>query len=287
MSGNAMKTPLKVVAARKLRPTADPQRILITPELATEMLEANQQNRPISDSHVRRITAQILAGLWLYNGDTIKIADSGDVLDGQHRLWAIIESKTAVESLVVFGIPRDAFATIDTIRQTRSLGDTVAVNGTRRHRQVVGASLAWLTRYKRGVLEFYKVPQNRIENSDIQRAYRKHPGILPAVERAMRVRSVANPSLIAFLYYVVADKNEALAERFIDTLADPAGVSVTDPFFKLRHYFTSDHHKRKEALVTIALMIKAFNVAARHGRIESLAWRQQGRNPEPFPALKV
>jgi len=54
-------------------------------------------------TRVERIAKQIRQGKWKYNGDTIKIAATGDVLDGQHRLWAIIESKTAVETVIVYG----------------------------------------------------------------------------------------------------------------------------------------------------------------------------------------
>src|SRR5262245_875204 len=83
-----------------------PQKTLVTPELATRLLEANGDNRPLTQSHVERIARQIRQGKWQFNGDTIKIASNEDVLDGQHRLWAIIEAQTAVESLIVYGIDR-------------------------------------------------------------------------------------------------------------------------------------------------------------------------------------
>ena len=60
--------------------------ITLTPEMATELLELNKHNRPLSDGHVRRIAAQIQEGKWKFNGDTIKIAVDHSVLDGQHRV---------------------------------------------------------------------------------------------------------------------------------------------------------------------------------------------------------
>jgi hypothetical protein len=103
----------------------------------------------------------------------------------------------------------------------------------------------------------------------------------------MQTRGVANPSLLAFLYYIAVNKNEELAERFLATLVDPAGVGVSDPFFRLRSYFTSDHHKRKDPLVTIALSIKAMNAAAAGLKVHTLNWKQQGNSPEEFPKLKI
>lgn len=261
--------------------------MIVTPEMATELLEANQMNRPLTDSHVKRIARQIMAGHWKFNGDTIKISEDGDVLDGQHRLWAIIEAKMPVETVLIYGIHRDAFATIDTIRKPRSLGDTVALSGQLRYRSKIGAALAWLLRWQRHVLEDYKAAHNRIENADIERALEAHPGIIPAVEKASKLRAVANPALLAFLYYVTVNRNPDVAERFFETLTDPAGVSINDPFYKLRSYFTTDHHKAKEPLMTIALAFKAMNAAAVNHRVHSLNWRQQGENPEAFPRLEV
>ena len=56
--------------------------------------------------------------------DAIVLLD-GAILDGQHRLWAVIESKTPVETIIIRGIAREAFATIDTVRAPRSGGDII------------------------------------------------------------------------------------------------------------------------------------------------------------------
>jgi len=262
-------------------------RIRMTPAMAQQLLESNQLNRPLAPGHAERIAGQIKAGKWRFNGDTIKISKTGDVLDGQHRLWAIIESDTPVDTIVVFGIDRDAFATIDTIRKPRSLGDTVALAGQAKYRSVIGASLSWHIRWRKGFIETYRAPKNRIENSDIEAALADHPGIVRAVERAQSVRRVANVALVAFLYYVVVNRNEELAERMISTLADPAGVSVNDPFYLLRQFFLADHHKKKDPVVTIAVAIKAINAASTSRRIQVLNWRHQGKSPETFPNLDI
>lgn len=262
-------------------------RIRMTPAMAQQLLESNQLNRPLAPGHAERIAGQIKAGKWRFNGDTIKISKTGDVLDGQHRLWAIIESDTPVDTIVIFGIDRDAFATIDTIRKPRSLGDTVALAGQAKYRSVIGAALSWHIRWRKGFIETYRAPKNRIENSDIEVALADHPGIVRAVERAQSVRRVANVALVAFLYYVVVNRNEELAERMISTLADPAGVSVNDPFYLLRQFFLADHHKKKDPVVTIAIAIKAINAAASNRRIQVLNWRHQGKSPETFPDLDI
>jgi hypothetical protein len=40
-------------------------------------------------------------------------------------------------------------------------------------------------------------------------------------------------------------------------------------------------------LMTIALSIKAANAAHRDQKMNALAWRSQGKNPEAFPVLDI
>lgn len=245
--------------------------ITVTPEMAVQILERNELNRPLNDQHVHRIARQITEGKWKFNGDTIKVADDHSVVDGQHRLWACIEAKQSIETVIVYGVDKDAFSTIDTLRKPRSGSDVIALAGTLKYRNHVAAALGWLVRHQKGVIPTFTQPQNKVENSDIEAAFAKHPGIVRAVERCAVLRGLVNPGLVAFAYYIALDRNGVLAERMINTLVDPAGVSINDPFFRLRSYFTSDHHRRKEAVMTIALMIKALNAARHNKKIAALS----------------
>lgn len=267
-------------------PDNTPKVVTITVEDATYMLESNKANRPLNQQHVNRIAAQIRDGKWRFNGDTIKISSTNDVLDGQHRLWAVIEAKTPIRTIVVRGIKPEAFATIDTLRRPRSGSDALALMGVTNNRSTISVALQWLLRWQRKVLTEYKAPANRIENSDIEAAFEVNRGIARAAERAHKLRGVGNPGLIAFFYYVLSNRNPDLAERMMHTLENPAGVGVNDPFFRLRQYFLSEY-TRKDGVVTIALMVKAANAAYEDRDVKVLSWRNQGSVPEAFPTLEV
>jgi hypothetical protein len=255
--------------------------------MATQLLDSNNLNRPISDQHVQRIAGQIREGKWRFNGDTIKISEDESVLDGQHRLWAVMESKTAVETILVRGLKREAFTTIDTIRRPRSGGDTIALSGIVLHRNQIAMALSWLLRWQRGVIHEYKAPQHRIENSDIEAAFTAHPGMARALEVASKVRAIANPAVIGFAYYAMANQNTEVAEKFIYVMRDPAGVGVNYPFFRLRSYFVTDRTHRKDPVMSIALIFKAANAVCEGREMQVLAWRSQGEKPEAFPILKL
>lgn len=262
-----------------------PEIVMVTPEMAMQLLDANENNRPLNQAHVNRISRQITEGKWKFNGDTIKLAKNNDVLDGQHRLWAIVEAKQPIETIIVRGIESDAFATIDTLRKPRSGADVLALNGVTSHRTVISTALQWLVRWQRKTLENYRAPINKIENSDIEQAFRDNPGMARAAERANRCRGLTSIGVIAFFYYILTNRNPDLAERMIHTMENPAGVGVNDPFFRLRAYLTDNKHK--DPLQTIALMIKAANAASENREMRVLRWANQGLAAETFPRLDV
>lgn len=265
--------------------TKDIEMTTITPETAMALLELNKLNRPIDQANIKRIAKAIAEDRWKYNGDTIKISDDDSVLDGQHRLWACIEARKPIQTIIVRGIARDAFATIDTMRKLRNASDIVALNGTLRHRQAIGTALQWLVRYHRNCLPEYKTADNRVENDDVERAFVENPGIASAIDRAATVKRVANYGLIGFLYYVVANRNATLAERLIATFDNPSRVSVTDPLYLLRAYFHSDG--RKDPVVTMAVCFKALNAAGENKTMKTLSWKNQGKTAEEFPKLTI
>ena len=184
----AMKRPKKVVETSK--------RITITPRAAYELLDSNTLNRPLLQTHVNRIAAQISAGKWCFNGDTIKISVDGDVLDGQHRLWAVITAEKPIDTIVIEGIKREAFATIDTLRKPRSGADILALCGLTMYRKETAAALSWLLRWQRGAMPYYRRPEHRVENSDIEEAYEIHGGMVGAVERVSTAKRLCSPSIL-------------------------------------------------------------------------------------------
>lgn len=69
---------------------------LVTPEKAAEFLKMNKVNRPIRKAHVAEIADLISRGKWQLNHLGLAFNKHGDLLDGQHRLHAIIKSGVTV-----------------------------------------------------------------------------------------------------------------------------------------------------------------------------------------------
>jgi hypothetical protein len=97
---------------------------VITPEKAAELLSHNFSNRPVRKNHVSGLASAIKRGEWRLTHQGIAVSESGGLVDGQHRLHAIIQAGVPVTAIVVRGVDASTFDSID-IGERRSLSDTL------------------------------------------------------------------------------------------------------------------------------------------------------------------
>jgi len=99
---------------------------LITPELAAKYLGGNTNNRPLRKTVVAGYASDMKAGNWKLTHQGIGLAPDGTLLDGQHRLAAIIESGIAVKMMVVQGIEKQTVIAMDD-HAKRTAGDSLSI----------------------------------------------------------------------------------------------------------------------------------------------------------------
>lgn len=78
--------------------------INITPQMAEEMLTHNIVNRKLAVKRVHAYATDMKNGMWEQNGESIRFNEAGELIDGQHRLSAIIEANIPVPIYVTRGI---------------------------------------------------------------------------------------------------------------------------------------------------------------------------------------
>jgi len=94
-----------------MKPTA--QFITVSPEQAIVWLDQNTRNRRMRKWYAMALSEAIKRGEWITTHQGIAFSESGVLLDGQHRLQAIVLSGMPVLMLVVTGIDDEAFKVID------------------------------------------------------------------------------------------------------------------------------------------------------------------------------
>ena len=135
---------------------------VVTPAKALEWLQNAAKNRHITDSVVRRYGADMQAGRWSLNGQGIIFSADGKLLDGRHRLTAIVATECEVQMLVVRGANPEAFQTMDSGRG-RTLAHTLQIEGTKNAAAVSAAArIVWA--YVAGVNLRYSASRSELLN---------------------------------------------------------------------------------------------------------------------------
>ena len=88
---------------------------VITPEIAKRMLDTSTGNprfgvkspRQYDMVAVKRLAAYMREGKWKLNGEAIIFNENGELVDGHHRLAAVIESGCTIQQYVTYGVDKD------------------------------------------------------------------------------------------------------------------------------------------------------------------------------------
>jgi hypothetical protein len=105
----------------------------VTPEMAARWLKNNFGNRPIRWDTVKAYARDMLNGLWVPTHQGLAFNDKDALIDGQHRLHAIVMSGVTIRMMVTFGLPskieRKEMTTMDAVDRgaTRSVGDQLTI----------------------------------------------------------------------------------------------------------------------------------------------------------------
>lgn len=265
----------------------DCQIIDVTPEDARVMLEENTHNRSLRPDYVRKLAAAMERGEWAVNGEPIQIAEDGTLLNGQHRLNAVVESGVTVPLLVIRGLPMAAQTTMDAGLR-RNLSDVLALHGESETANL-GAMLAMLYRYRKG---------HRLNNSghtaptptEALALLQAEPGIktgLPLARKVVRETGLRT-SVGALLIYLFNEADPGQGDQFFEVLCEPDTEPSGSSVIALRSVLERAQREqtyRLSSYVLFAMVIKAFN-AWREGRdVFLLSFKPWGANPEVFPRI--
>lgn len=100
----------------------------ITPTMARELLLANGSNRKLRPNNVDMLAREIRNGRWQLTHQGIALDKDGAILDGQHRLAAIIKADAPVEIMVTRNVPHGAILGVDA-GANRTFSDRVHFEG--------------------------------------------------------------------------------------------------------------------------------------------------------------
>ena len=128
---NLQKT-VAVMQKGPFQPTSSIATVDVTPEMATEWLSKTppERQRPTGKIYIRHLAEMMSKGQFQgkLSNDLVQISTSGEVVNGQHRLNAIVLSNTTQTLKVETNVPWESFKVADRGRN-KSLRDDMFMSG--------------------------------------------------------------------------------------------------------------------------------------------------------------
>lgn len=280
--------------------------VKVSPRLAAQwMLKLFKGQRGVSPTHVKVLASEMKAGVWMDTGNQgIAFDWYGRLVDGQHRLLAVIESGVTIETSVVRGVDPKAYLHMDENTKVRSAGAYLV--GFKKPKVCVSAYRLFLD-YEllqeraqkgeggKGFLAFgrrsgtaWKADREHVLSWCIQRQSELEHTVTRVTSKEARL--VMPPTSVAagfYLWIYLQAPDEA--DRFFTKLID--GVEFegrTDPVYQLRSQLLHLKNASKGSMGTGvpyfqygALLIKAWNAYLKREELKKIEFKQK----EGWPLL--
>lgn len=236
---------------------------LITPAIAAQYLDANKNNRRVKEPVVLRYAEDMKSGRWKADtAEVIKISINGNILDGQHRLKAVIKAGTSINFHVAVGLKDDVFDVLDT-GSTRNASDSFKIAGIKNSNSIPSIINTYYT-LKKG-LSTSGQKNNRLGNSELLMKYYEREEFFQMVDRKVfhwytAFATILKPSTIGGFYCFFHDINSERANDFMNQLTtgkDIKHIAIN----MLRDKLMKDKmsSRKMPQPLKYALIIKAWN----------------------------
>lgn len=212
----------------------------LTPDIAAVLLERNPANRKIKPHKVQDYATDMKRGAWKFNGEPVIIASDGMMNDGQHRAAAVLESRTPIKSVFVFGVTRETRDTLDQ-GAPRASADYLAMRGTGHPSNIAAIGKAvwqWRT-YGHLSRSGNKNPTR----SEVLETVSVNPGIIKSFDFVNRpnARSLRSVSVLGFTHFAIRSvAGQIAADFYMDALIDGTNLKRGDPILIARNRLLSD-----------------------------------------------
>lgn len=217
-------------------------RMLITPSFAEEILETkNTMNRRIDLSHSHRLLGEILSGRWSLSPQPVIFATDGTLLDGQHRLRAIVNSDKPGDIMVVEGVDKSEFIRLDSVSKPRSNADVAYIKGISNPTEAANAANA-LHQY---TIDTWTGRGKAISSARNVEIIKENPNLenWVAITKAMipKVRPIISRTPAAVGMYLVSEAYPDIDSfPFLEGVVAGVMVAPGDPRYALREKLISE-----------------------------------------------
>lgn len=204
---------------------------LVTPAVAEKYLAGKAPNRKSSKGRVALYAREMAAGQWMPASQGIAFDADGRLIDGEHRLRAVIEAGAEVILFVMRGLPPAAQMVVD-VGRTRNAGDQLNIETGSTDGKMRIAVARQIHLLRTGWLDATDAMSTREQFNLVDAHAKEIDWVLSALPR-VRSRVAPAPVLGAWAYAYGA--TPAVAE-WAESYATGAGLAADDSLLILRNW---------------------------------------------------
>lgn len=274
----------------------------ITPAIAQKMLDETEQqgfiNRSVRKGKVEMFAHDMEDDAWQITHQPIAVTGSGAVLDGQHRLHAVILAGVDVQMLVMRGADPATFKVLDT-GAVRTTGDSLKIAGFTNVNHLAAIVRGYLGyRAVMGTTDYYRSAYGRVTTSDVfdflDYPEQKELAINCQLEASRVANGLARYGLKTSIAMAMMccrlhrnELGQTTTAEFFARLTDGAELTTDSPILALRRWFMHDNGYAKlsgedRRPVSCANLLKGLNDYSL-GKPRSLIIFRKGVEPYPVP----
>ena len=240
--------------------------VTVTPALAAEWLKHNVNNRRLRKIRVDTYANELREGHWQFTGDTVKFDTNCNLIDGQHRLAACVETGVTVELLVVRGLAPEAFDVLDR-NLPRSASDVFAQHDLADHNRIPAAARLVIGHNIGQIHNHYVLTSFTTTSCLLKEVLSNQESYYRAARVAARARAVGfNPSgLIAFMVLAGSKFDSECVSDFVESCISGTGLEEGDARIALINVMRGPRRPKTNA-DQLASLIRAWNAWRRNQR---------------------
>lgn len=239
--------------------------------------EKATRNRPVVQAKVRQMARDMTSKRWFINGQTIKLSKEGNLIDGQHRLFAVIEADEEIPVLVVTGLDQSVFSTLD-MGASRPFADHLLAEGIKNPNEIQGA-LRVVWQYANRTLGTGEI----MTNGEMHAAWSDHAKIADHAIPSHWVRDILNRYISIAFHYMFSAVDAQKAMAFFRELAEEDMLDDDDPILALINGLREIQSKKRGVVSErerVIMVIKAWNHFVVQGRTGGLRPAKGEKVPE-------
>ncbi|WP_148311642.1 ParB N-terminal domain-containing protein [Amycolatopsis japonica] len=239
--------------------------VAVTPAMAQAWLTNMATNRRISSKRVKHYASIMAADNFHLNGETIKIDEHGQLIDGQHRCAAVVQYGKPVKIYVVYNVPRSAIVTID-MGRARSLADQLRVAYDYTNTGDLGTIIRLILEWNEtGWISHATFRQ--VDPLEVHEYVVANPGATDLTKSAGAldhgaVNAIMKRNHCAFLMWLFSRIDPDDAKRFMHNLVNSIAEYENDPCVVLRKQLLrmrNDRFGHTKRNIVIGMTIQAWN----------------------------